>query len=128
MRRQLRIRFEEFDPGVPRSGRGGHADPGAVDQDVERAEALEHPFDCLPAVRGLGHIANGVETFSGKDRFGREPIEPGCIEVDGCYLGAGTRERACHDAPHPVRRSGHDGDAAGKRSFFRHGACLPCGP
>jgi hypothetical protein len=129
MRRQPSgIRFEEFDPGVSLPGRGGHADAGAIDQDVERAEALEHSLDCLPAVRGLGYIANGVETSSGKDRFGGEPIEAGCIDVDGCDLGAGIRKRACHDASHAARRSGDRGDAAGKRSFSRHDACLPREP
>src|SRR5262249_42764450 len=34
----FRIGLEEFDPGVLVPGRGGHADAGAIDQDIERAE------------------------------------------------------------------------------------------
>ncbi len=36
----VRIGLEELDAGRPVPGRGGHADAGAIDQDIERAEGL----------------------------------------------------------------------------------------
>ena len=121
----LRIRFEEFDPGVPVAGCSRHADAGAIDQDIERAEGLDHPVDGVPAIRGLGYIGNGLEKFSGKDRLLGETIEAGCIDVHAGNLGAGTRERACHHASHAARRSGDRGDAARQRLLSCHDGCLP---
>jgi len=82
----------------------------------------------MPAICDLGHVGDGAEEFSGKDRFRSEAIETGRIDIDGRNLGAGRRERACHHASHAVRRSGDDGHAARKQLRVSHDGCLPRRP
>ena len=119
------IGLEEFDPGLPVPGRGRHADAGAIDQDIERAESPERLLDGMPAICGLGHIGNGIEEFSGKHRFGGEAIETARIDINARDLGAGACERARHHAPHAVRRSSDDGHAARERLHLCHDALPP---
>src|SRR5262249_49442848 len=121
----FRIGLEEFDPGVLVPGRGGHADAGAIDQDIERAEGLERLVNGMPAICGLGHIGDAVEEFSGKHWFGGEAIETRRVDVDARDLGAGARERAGHHPPHAVRRPGNNGYAAREYLRLCHDALPP---
>lgn len=84
-------------------GCGGHADAGAIDQDVERAEGLQHLLDGPPALRSLGDISDGTQKLSGQDPFGSEAIETDRIDVDARNLGAGTGERAPSRVPCRLR-------------------------
>ena len=84
-------------------GCGGHADAGAIDQDVERAEGLHHLLNGSPALRGLGYIGDRAQKLSGQDPFGSEAIETDRIDVDAHNLGAGTGERAPSRVPCRLR-------------------------
>src|SRR5262247_3069040 len=69
MRCPFGVRVEELDAGFLVRGRRGHADAGAIDEDIERAEGPDHLVNGMPAICDLGHIGDGAEESSGKDRF-----------------------------------------------------------
>jgi hypothetical protein len=111
---------KNFDPRLAVPGRGRHADAGAVDQDVERAEGFEHALDRASAIRRFRHVGADGEEFRAEHLFVGETIQTGRINIDAGDAGAGAGERARHHPAHAARCSGHHRDAIRQQLLFCH--------
>ncbi len=110
--------------GRVRRRRHRHADAGAVDQNVERAERVHGEMHGTLAIGALRDVAGRLHELAAEHRLGGEPLEAIGVDVDTGDLRTGTGQCAHHHPAHAARRAGHHRDPAREHWLFCH-CCLP---
>ena len=101
-----------LDVGLPQRGLGlDH--PGAVDQDVDPAERLEHGADAVVDVGRVGDLgALHEDPAAGRGDVALEGGQGAGVAGHGGHRVTGGSQGGRHAAPDPPAGAGDDGDAA----------------